>query len=990
MTKILDTDEALRLELREIERRRRAAGVPVQGAAAGPESPLARASRLRLTALCLSGGGIRSAAFCLGILQALAAKRLLNEFDYVSSVSGGGYIAGWLQMWYRQRGDAAAAQDELGSSVAEPVRRLRGFANYLTPQTGPFSADTWAGIMLYLRNLLLNWVVFLPLLLLLALVPISYRTGLAILRGYGGVDFWLLIAAALCLVTAVFFACTALPSHRAEGDFATPQYIQSHIIVPATAWAFLLPFAIDFALPNHRHIPDFFAAATPDWLRWLDQHHLVIPTLYVIVCCVGYFAAAVVTAFRPGGQHRLYIINMCPWLAASVTSALLLWGGLNWLHPGSALANAASRQLFWKGHAWLVNRDTAITVCTPLWLIGMHTLHSTVYVGLRREAEFADLDREWLARLSGWFIRIGLAWTLLALCCLVLPVALPGLTAVGEAQPVAHSLAAMFGSATLLGGAAAWLGKQVTEQLSATAAKVGGWLVWLTSALTSGWLLITLATVFAILLLDVVATLGGWLLGQAADALRQAMLPNGATAWCGIPADTLSTWMPIAIQFGVAGFAALAIRGFGDINVNRFSMHAVYRNRLTRAFLGTARAPARRQPDPFTGFAMTEGIGGGPAAPPLPISDDNPRLKDFVHVPNGQRLYPVINMTLNVTAGSNTAWAERQGESFVATPWVCGAAELRHPDQISRNDLDRPLGAFVMTKRYAGKETLRTSKGRNQGLRIGSAMTISGAAVSPNWGYHTSRITALLMMLFNVRLGAWLPNPAMPLAAVPPPDQNWQAGRAEWQRARARRRQTELLQLAGPHHSLAAFINELLGAATDDKQAIYLSDGGHFENLGVYEMLRRRCRSIVVIDAGQDGNFAFFDLGNAIRKSEIDLGVRVRMRTMHLYPRSTIDSSNPADALVLAVGDIVYPGSATGQLVYFKPTLLPSAPAEVRAYARDDDAFPHVTTAEQWFTESEFESYRALGAWQAQRVIDTMVGADLRSFFDAAFAMCPP
>jgi len=990
MTMILDTEEALRLELHEIERRRTAAGVAALAAAGGPETLPERAARLRLTALCVSGGGIRSTAFCLGVLQALAAKRLLNEFDYLSSVSGGGYIAGWLQMWYRQRGDAAAAQDEIGSLLSEPVRRLRGFTNFLTPQTGPFSADTWAAIMLYLRNLILNWVVFLPLAVLLCLVPISYRTLLSILHDRGSVDFWLLIVAALCSVVAVFFACNALPSHRGEGDFVTPNYILSHIVVPATAWAFLLPFAIDFALPQDGVVPDFFGAAAPGWMRWFDRHQLVIPALYVLASCAAYAAAAVFSACRSGGQAWLYKANVRPWIAASVSSAALLWGGLSWLPAGSALADAASAPLPWNGHPWLVNRDTAIATCIPLWLIGMHALHSTVYVGLRREAEFADLDREWLARLSGWQMRIGLGWTLLALCCLVLPVALPGLSDAARADPVPKDLSVLFGAGTLLGGAAAWLGKQAADQLDAMAAKVGGWLVWFSSALTSRWTLITLATVFAVLLLDVVATLGGWLLGQAANVLRQVVLPAGTTAWAGIAADTVSMWLPLAIQVVAAAGAAFAIRGFGDINVNRFSMHAVYRNRLTRAFLGTARTPAQRQADPFTGFAMTEGIGAEIPAPALPITDDNPRLKDFARVPDGQRLYPVINMTLNVTAGSNTAWAERQGESFIATPLVCGAAELRHPDQINRNDRDRPLGAFVITKRYAGKETLRADKGWNQGIRIGTAMTISGAAVSPNWGYHSSRITALVMMLFNARLGAWLPNPAVPLPPPPVPGQDWRTRRAEKWRERARRQQSRLLQLAGPRHSLAAFINELLGATSDDKQAIYLSDGGHFENLGLYEMLRRRCRSIVVVDAGQDGDFAFFDLGNAIRKSEIDLGVRVRMRTMHLYPRRKVETGDPADARVLAVGEIDYPGNVKGQLVYIKPTLLPLAPAEVHAYARDDTAFPHVTTVDQWFSESEFESYRALGSWQAQQVIDAMAGNDLRSFFEAAFAMCPP
>ena len=192
-------------------------------------------------------------------------------------------------------------------------------------------------------------------------------------------------------------------------------------------------------------------------------------------------------------------------------------------------------------------------------------------------------------------------------------------------------------------------------------------------------------------------------------------------------------------------------------------------------------------------------------------------------------------MTLNVTSGSNAAWAERKAESFYATPLTVGSAMLRHPDQ--PHDDTPPLGAFVQTRKYAGMESLGDLQGVDLGPRLGSVLTISGAAVSPNWGYHSSTLTAFLMTLFNVRLGAWLPNPAV----ATPRD----------------------LQLAKPKNSVFALLCEMGGVTTDARQAVYLSDGGHFENLGLYEMLRRRCRRIVVIDAGQDGDCAFFDLGNA-------------------------------------------------------------------------------------------------------------------------------
>ena len=106
------------------------------------------------SALCLSGGGVRSAAFSLGVLQGLARRGLLTEFHYLSTVSGGGYIGSWLQaLVHAHRGDAAEVQRALGASEAAPeLRTVRKDTNYLTPRPGVSSPDTWAGILLWVRN----------------------------------------------------------------------------------------------------------------------------------------------------------------------------------------------------------------------------------------------------------------------------------------------------------------------------------------------------------------------------------------------------------------------------------------------------------------------------------------------------------------------------------------------------------------------------------------------------------------------------------------------------------------------------------------------------------------------------------------------------------------------------------------------------------------------------------------------------------------------
>lgn len=110
-----------------------------------------------LTALCLSGGGIRSATFSLGVLQALARKEQLAKFHYLSTVSGGGYIGGWLSAWLRRSPQTGAVMQQLNSENvdAPPVTYLRAYSSYLAPRRG-WSADTWTLIALYIRNLILN------------------------------------------------------------------------------------------------------------------------------------------------------------------------------------------------------------------------------------------------------------------------------------------------------------------------------------------------------------------------------------------------------------------------------------------------------------------------------------------------------------------------------------------------------------------------------------------------------------------------------------------------------------------------------------------------------------------------------------------------------------------------------------------------------------------------------------------------------------------
>jgi hypothetical protein len=159
-------------------------------------------------------------------------------------------------------------------------------------------------------------------------------------------------------------------------------------------------------------------------------------------------------------------------------------------------------------------------------------------------------------------------------------------------------------------------------------------------------------------------------------------------------------------------------------------------------------------------------------------------------------------------------------------------------------------------------------------------------------------------------------------------------------------------------------VNEALGRTTDNSSYVYLSDGGHFENLAMYEMVKRRCHRIVLVDAGCDPKYAFEDLENAIRKIRTDMGISIVFPDGLPTPRNVAKSGRH-----IAMGTINYSdvdGKDTdGQIIYIKPVISGDEPLDVlRYYAanrKPKGPFPHQSTADQFFDEAQFESYRMLG-----------------------------
>jgi hypothetical protein len=561
------------------------------------ETELNQASK---TALCLSGGGVRSAAFCLGALQALAKTDVLREFNYLSTVSGGGYIGAWLTtiMHGGSKGTGAykAAKKALTKRTDPALRNLRNYTNYLIPDGGFGSSETWTAIVLWLRNVLLNWLVFGPILLAAAIAPLLYQAMLCGVTPAAGEAA--LAIGFTCMFLGNILVCRFVPTHAyrktidcTEGPYGTAtRLIQLSVVGPFLAWAFLAPVWFRGVALNQPY-------GTPHPFQELAIGAFAVPV-------AGYIGAAITLGKT---EFPAFLWNFLFWIAGAALSAFLLLVGANLGQQLSA---------------------TTLAVLAPLWVIGAQVLHSTVYVGLRWSAAYAELDREWLARLNGEKLVPILVWTALAAAALVLPVL------IFDQWHATYTAVAGFAS----GPIAAWLGQSVQAVRAQVAANAKSGTRWRGLAIKA---IITIATLlFAITLFMLFGRLG-------AIMLRQFASPS-FPAWQG--------------AFGLIAALVVVSLYFGSrININRYSMHGVYRNRLTRAFIGTARPPTERKPDNYTRFDPR----------------DNLRMEKLYRG-NDQRgiLFPVVNVTLNLTEGAPSGWAERKAAPFTITPLRAGAACL--------------------------------------------------------------------------------------------------------------------------------------------------------------------------------------------------------------------------------------------------------------------------------------------------------------------------
>ena len=293
--------------------------------------------------------------------------------------------------------------------------------------------------------------------------------------------------------------------------------------------------------------------------------------------------------------------------------------------------------------------------------------------------------------------------------------------------------------------------------------------------------------------------------------------------------------------------------------------------------------------------------------------------------------YHILNANIVLVNSEVRRYRTRGGDSFILSPWYCGGTSVgwRRTDQFMGN-----------------------------GITLATAMAISGAAANPDTGVGgvgptRNHFVSIMMALMNVRLGYWILNPRLP--------------NRRWVR---------------PNHFRPGFFEFVGGRYSEDSRFLQLSDGGHFENLGVYELVRRKLGLIIACDSGADADYTFSEFENLSRRIKEDFGARIEFdsnnHVQHLIPRHT--GGYPKDVLIAdrgyIVGKIIYEDESTGTFIFVKATLIDNLNLELLAYKGRNPLFPHQSTADQFFDERQFESYRELGHAIASQMID---GADLRN-----------
>jgi hypothetical protein len=395
-------------------------------------------------------------------------------------------------------------------------------------------------------------------------------------------------------------------------------------------------------------------------------------------------------------------------------------------------------------------------------------------------------------------------------------------------------------------------------------------------------------------------------------------------AFVGVPA-----WMR-GVVVGMVWLLWMVLTASNAQMANTSSLHSFYRARLTRAYLAVG--------NPKRDLSKVTSDRPGGTSPEANVTSvvegDDTRLSSYQPEHHGGPIH-LVNTCLNQTRDGQSGLynADRKGCNVTAT-W---------------RGIEVGKDGFVPASESFDAGTL------------GRWVAVSGAAASPGAGSYTSRGLALLVYFLGVRLGLWVRSPQDRV-------------RLKWLSRLAWRCLPKPLMLAS--EASATFFGV-------ERPWWYLSDGGHFENTGVYALLKRELDFIILSDASCDVDYKFGDIENLVRKARIDFGAEIDFYTREeaadlfslagteLTVVSPEDMANNHSCRGVLLARIRYrerldgatgrPVRPEGTLLVVKPNLHDELTVDVLAYAQKNTSFPHESTGDQSFDEAQWESYHRLG-----------------------------
>lgn len=889
-----------------------------------------------LVGLALSGGGIRSATFSLGVLQRLARARLLERVDYLSTVSGGGYIGSALSWWMSgQTGRPAELPIDLGErfpyGVRDPrkvkqydksiLRYLRQNGTYLTPGGG---ITIWSGAAIVGRAVLLNLLVWVPIVAFLFLAlkwlgSLSFMHGLhsmvgmiipGLLPALAGLAGTADTLSASELLPPVFLLCLLL------AGLVAVLFVVSSVNYSLLAW-------MGRGEAGERQQRDIgkrtltdtivdldFAAGRGAWAalfrtfgRWLLVGLLSVVDLAVFVMLFQWLNEAIAPMFADGPTPAAMAGQLAEqWRFALVTAlvagALIAYVG--WRDSWSASefkgfvrvagGFAALFVIDWvlAGLVGAGHLTVPVVGLSLPWLAGLVQLVAAVGLFVLVNFWVAYLIR-WLLRVEGLSVRYGGRRLFEQFF--------------GGATVVTLALLAL-GIVPLID---AWIGARLAgmEGVLSVAAGVGSGL-WAHLRSRSG---VATGTKGRFVL---VAGSALFLYGIALLGYRLAAVFDAGDA-------QLRTMLAVLFLIAV-------LTGWFT-NINYISLHRFYRDRLMEAFL----------PD-------WETVQSGTAGPARRA--DGLRIADLWSHDGPRGPFHLINTNLVLANSPTRKYRVRGGDNFILSPLYCGSAAT-------------------------GWE--RSDSLMNGEMTLASAMATSGAAANPRGGpggrgLTRNRFVALLMTLLSFRLGYWVTRPS------------------------ARK-----ILFERPNHFRPSGLYSIFNAGYRETNALLeLSDGGHFENLAIYELVRRRCGLIIVCDGGQDIESSYADFVTAIQRIGQDFGATIAFDMEVAGPDGNFVPSGPEALIASLPQQKKYPKHAEyaergyflatidygrrgggawpakGTVIYLKTAMIDELSMTARGYKGANPDFPNQTTADQFFDEEQFEAYREVGYRIAEQMIDDL------------------